>query len=208
MIVPCACITIGTRRTMPSRSARMVNRPRPLPACSRTGTLRSRPGKFSRKGRASPPMVAMPIGGLAPSGCATAKGRPDSPSTTRELRSASAKTASLLGKARSFVRVASSRSRKASAATPGDIRSGSANTMSNAITSAPICSQAVDEIGDARARPRPLADRPQALLVDIDDDDRPLRRIARMQHLEQIEDANPKLLDRQRIGDRAVRRAR
>ena len=138
MIAPCACITTGTRLTIPSRSGRIVKSPRPLAACSRTGTLRSRPGKLSRKGRASPPMVAMPIGGWAPPGSATAKGRPDLPTTTRDLRKASASIASLLGSERSFVRVASSRSRNVSAATPGDIRSGSAKTTSNATTSAPI----------------------------------------------------------------------
>ena len=36
--------------------------------------------------------------------------------------------------------------------------------------------QARDQVGDARARPRPLAELAQAFLVDIDDDDRPLRR--------------------------------
>ena len=41
---------IGTRRTMPSRSGRMVNRPRPAAACSSTGTLRSRPGKSIHEG--------------------------------------------------------------------------------------------------------------------------------------------------------------
>ena len=83
-------------------------------------------------------MVAMPIGGWAPPVCSTAKGRPDSPTTTRDLRKASASTASLLGNVRSFARVASSMSRNVSAAMPGDMRSGSAKTTSNATTSAPI----------------------------------------------------------------------
>jgi len=61
--------------------------------------------------------------------------------------------------------------------------------------------QAVDEIGDARSRPWPLTDRAEAFLVDIDDDDRPLRCVARLQHLEQVKDANPKFLERQWIDD-------
>ena len=61
--------------------------------------------------------------------------------------------------------------------------------------------QAGDEIGDARSRPGPLADGLETFFVDIDDHDRPLRCFARMQHLEQIEDADPKFLNRNRIGD-------
>jgi len=37
--------------------------------------------------------------------------------------------------------------------------------------------------------------------VDIDDNDRPLRCLARMYHLEKIEDADAKFLNRNRIGD-------
>ena len=33
MVMPCACMIIGTRRTMPSRSGRIVNSPRPAAAC-------------------------------------------------------------------------------------------------------------------------------------------------------------------------------
>ena len=51
---------------------------------------------------------------------------------------ASAKIRSLLGSARNFSRVASSRPRKFSAALSGLSRSGSANTTSKAITTAPI----------------------------------------------------------------------
>ena len=49
MVWPCACMIIGTRRTMPSRSGLIVNRPRPAAACSSTGMLRSRPGKFEHE---------------------------------------------------------------------------------------------------------------------------------------------------------------
>ena len=61
--------------------------------------------------------------------------------------------------------------------------------------------QTGNEIGDARARPRPLADGLETFFVDIDNDDRPLRCLARMHHLEKIEDADAKFLNRNRIGD-------
>ena len=61
--------------------------------------------------------------------------------------------------------------------------------------------QPVDEIRDSRARPWPLADSLEAFFVDIDDNNRPFGRFARVQHLEKIENANAKLLNRQRIGE-------
>ena len=63
MVAPCATISIGTRRTMPSRSFLIVNRPRPAAACSSTGTLRSRPGKSNRNGCGSSPRIASPVTG-------------------------------------------------------------------------------------------------------------------------------------------------
>ena len=58
-----------------------------------------------------------------------------------------------------------------------------------------------DQIGQGGARPRPLPDRLEAGLVDIDDDDRPCRLLARPQHLKQIESAHPQFLERPRIGE-------
>ena len=88
---------------------------------------------------------------------------------------------------------------------PGDIRSGSAKTTSKPMPARASLGQTRDEIGDERARPRPLPELLQALFVDIDDDDRPLRCIARMQHLKEIENADAKLFDRTR--DRPSRSA-
>ncbi len=138
MVWPCACMIIGTRRTMPSRSGLIVNRPRPAAACSSTGTLRSRPGKFEHEAlrllaQHREPGHRQRLVERARSPPAA----PDSPSTTREFLMASAKTWSLLGSARSLARVSSSRLRKVSAATAGLSRSGSENTASNAITTAP-----------------------------------------------------------------------
>src|SRR5215831_13919868 len=50
-------------------------------------------------------------------------------------------------------------------------------------------SQSGDEIGDARARPRPLAYRIEAFFVDIGNDDWSLRCVAGVQYLEKVEDA-------------------
>ena len=58
--------------------------------------------------------------------------------------------------------------------------------------------QARDQVGDARARPRQLAELAQAFLVDIDDDDRPLRCNARLDDLEDVEGPQPKLFKRRR----------
>ena len=52
-----------------------------------------------------------------------------------------------------------------------EIRSGSAKSMSKAITAEPA-SQLVDESCDDGARPRPLTDLAEADVVDIDDADR------------------------------------
>ncbi len=92
MVWPWASMIIGTRRTMPSRSGRMVKSPRPAAACSNTGTLRSKPGKSNMKGCGSSPSIASPVTGSDLSRATSSSGRPDSPSTTREARIASAKT--------------------------------------------------------------------------------------------------------------------
>ena len=61
--------------------------------------------------------------------------------------------------------------------------------------------QASDQIGEAGSRPRPLTELSQALLVDVDDDDRALRCDARLQDLEEIECPETELFERCRIGD-------
>src|SRR4029079_1328817 len=61
-------------------------------------------------------------------------------------------------------------------------------------------SQTRNNVGDARARPRPLTEAVQAFLVNVDDDNRPLRRLARMQDLKEVKDADTKLLQQDRIG--------
>ena len=56
--------------------------------------------------------------------------------------------------------------------------------------------QFIDQIRDPGPRPWPLAELLQALVVDINDDDRPCRFVVRVEPLEGIEGPNPKLLDR------------
>ena len=58
-----------------------------------------------------------------------------------------------------------------------------------------------DQIGYARAWPRPLAERLEAFLVDIDDDDGSLFGDARRQLLEEVESLKSEFLDWKRIGD-------
>ena len=53
--------------------------------------------------------------------------------------------------------------------------------------------------GDQRARPRPLAVLLQAGLVDVDDHHRPELGLARLDHLVEVEAAQPQFLDRDRI---------
>ena len=55
-----------------------------------------------------------------------------------------------------------------------------------------------DHVGDARSRPRTLAELSQAFLVDIDNDDRPLRRVTGLDDLENIERPEAKLFERRR----------
>ena len=83
---------------------------------------------------------------------------PDSPNTTRERRMASAKSWSLLGRARSLALVSSSRLRNVSAATSGLSRSDSAKMTSKAITTAPSLVRLVMRSAITRPRPRPLTD--------------------------------------------------
>ena len=61
--------------------------------------------------------------------------------------------------------------------------------------------EARDHFGDARSRPRPLAQRPQAFLVDIDDDDRSFGGFARLDDLKNIESAQTEFFERGWIGD-------
>ena len=60
--------------------------------------------------------------------------------------------------------------------------------------------EAGHEVGHRGARPRPLPDRLEAVLVDIDNDDRVPALHARAQHLKEIERPQPQFLKRARIG--------
>ncbi|MGY2932387.1 hypothetical protein ACVWZ6_001989 [Bradyrhizobium sp. GM6.1] len=57
----------------------------------------------------------------------------------------------------------------------------------------------LDHVGDPRPRPRPLAELGEALVVDVDDGDRPRRLVARIDQLKHVERAQPQFLDRRRI---------
>ena len=70
--------------------------------------------------------------------------------------------------------------------------------------------QTADDVGQARARPRPLTETwvGKALLVDIDDGDRPCLLDPGLDALEGIEGPDTQLLDRGRIEQSAGRRNR
>jgi hypothetical protein len=57
-----------------------------------------------------------------------------------------------------------------------------------------------NQIGEHRARPGPLADFFLALVIQVDNDDRPRRLLARAQDLKEIENAQPRFLQRLRVG--------
>ena len=58
-----------------------------------------------------------------------------------------------------------------------------------------------DEIGNPGAWPRPLPELFQALVVDIDDGDRPDGLLARLDALESVKGPDADFLDRRRVGD-------
>ena len=97
-------MTIGTRRTMPSRSGPMVNRPRPAAAVFQHLDVTQQPREIEYKrlriaaerGKPGDRQLLVEVR-------VTASSRPDSPSTTRDCRIASAKIWSLLGSARNLL---------------------------------------------------------------------------------------------------------
>jgi hypothetical protein len=52
-----------------------------------------------------------------------------------------------------------------------------------------------------------LAEAIEALFVYIDNDDRPLRRFARMQHLKEVEDADAKLVQQDGVSEAQGRKS-
>ena len=150
-----------------------VRRPRPAAACSSTGMLRSRPGNVNRNGFGSRPERRDP-GRRRLSDRRHVVGRmPDWPRTTRDCLIASASTSSLLGRLRSFalrllVEVAEAIGGDARAT----CRSGFGEHHVEGDGDRAEAGQPLDQVGDQRARPRPLPERAQAVLVDIDDDHR------------------------------------
>ena len=201
MMLPCACITIGTRRTMPSRSVRMLNRPRPAAACSRTGMLRSSPGKLNRNGFGSPPSAATPTDGGCASGCGTddrqaglAEHDPRLLDGVGHDLVVARQRAQLVPRLLVEIAIDVRRERRRQ-----PVRLGEDDVEGD--RGGAELGQPRDQVGDARARPRPLAELAQAFLVDIDDDDRPLRGDAGLDDLEEIEGPQAQLFERARIGD-------
>ena len=173
MVWPCACMIIGTRRTMPSRSGLIVNRPRPAAACSSTGTLRNRPGKSNMKRCGSSPSIASPgdrqrlverrdflrQAGFAEHDAGRLDGFGEDLVVARQRAQLGAGL---------LIEVAEGVGRKGRVET---VRLGKHRVEGDHDRTEP--GQFGDEIGNPRARPRPLPELFQALVVDIDDGDRP-----------------------------------
>ena len=158
----------GTRRTMPSCSVLMVSTPKPAAACSGCGCCATGRETGQSSDCGSPPSIASAVTGNEVS-------RPG----TRRQAGFAKHDARLLDRfgdnlvvarqPRNLSRVTSSRSRTVAATIPGDMRSGSRKRISKPIATAPELGQLVDHVGDAGARPRPLAVFARDLLVEIDD---------------------------------------
>ena len=131
------------------------------------------------------------------------EGKPVSPSTTRELphRVGQDLRRCLARRAASPWSLRRDRE-NVSAAAPGRHSVGLGEHDIEGDNERAHLGQPRDQVGDARARPRPLAERLEAFLVDIDDDDRPLCRLrAADSTWKKSKAANPQFLERQRIGD-------
>ena len=157
-ISPPATMTIGTRRTMPSRSGINTEQARapPLPFRARERCA-ARYGKAIRI-RLGVWRARCHTGARQAADITLIDARRDTGLSKHDadLRIAAANTSSLLGSDCSFARVASSRSLNEFAATAGDMRSGSEKITSNANRSALQRGEAIDEVGDQCARPWPL----------------------------------------------------
>ena len=152
-------------------------------------------------GCGSSPSIASPVTGSFASRSARTFGPPDSPSTTRELRMASAKILSLLGSARNLdahllIEIAEGVGGEIGIEPVGLGEHGVERDHHGAEPG-----QVGDDVGDPRPRPRPLTELRigQAPFVDVDDRDRPHRLLAWIEHLEDIEGSDPQLVDRSRI---------
>ena len=201
MRTSCASMIMGTRRTIPSRSGTMVKRPRPAAASSSTLTLRSSPpnlnsqgvGVLAKHGEAGDRQLLVEIRvnvvspGFAEHHARLPDGVSEDPIIAGQRLQLFArrlvKTAEIIG---------------------GDVgiepvRLGENHVERDHDRAHP--GQSVDDIGDARARPWPLAEPGigQALLVDVDDGDRPCLLHPGIDKLEGIESADSQLFHRRRI---------
>ena len=201
MVWPCASMIIGTRRTMPSRSGLIVNRPRPAAACSSTLVLRSRPGNSNMKRCGSSPSIASPVTGSVLSSAASSSAAPDSPSTTRDVPDRFGEDLVVARQRPQFgagvlIEVAE-RIGRIGGIEPVRLRKHRVERDHDGAQPG----QLGNEIGDPRPRPRPLAELFQALVVDIDDGHRPCGLLAGIDALEEIEGPDANFLDGSRIGD-------
>ena len=178
MVTPCASMIIGTRRTMPSRSGLIVNRPRPAAASSSTGTLRSRPGNSNMKGCGSSPSIASPVTGRDLSSSAVDLGKSGFAEHHARMphrigeNLIVARQRPQLG-AGFLIEIAEGIGRDVGIEPVGlgehDVEGDHDGAEFG---------QVGDHVRDPRSRPRPLAELGQSFgLVDVDDGDRRLREL-------------------------------
>ena len=207
MVAPCACMIIGTRRTMPSRSGLIVSRPRP------------RGGRFQHRRVAQ---QAREIEHEALRVLAQHR-KPGHRKRLVEFGDDIGQSGFAEHHARVPHRIGENLvvARQRAQLGPGllvEIAEG----VGGDVGIEPVGlrehdvegdrdgaepGQVGDHVGDPRPRPRPLAELRQALLVDIDDGDRPCGLHAGIDALEGIEGPDPDFLDRRRIGDAQRRKA-
>ena len=199
-MTPSASITMGTRRTTPSRSGLIENSPRPAAASSIGATLRSSAGKVTRCGFGSPPSVAKPVctfevvfGVLRDEAEAGLPG---------DDARAGDRLAEQLIAARQLAQFRAGLVVEAAEALGRDVRRGPVRLGEHHVEGdgdAAERGQARDEIGHDRARPGPLADLLEARLVDVDDHDRPQRRLPRLERLVEVEAPEPQPFEQGRV---------
>ena len=201
MVWPCASMIIGTRRTMPSRSGLIVNRPRPAAACSSTLDVAQQAREFEHEAlrllaqhRQSRHRKRLVERGQLFRGPRFAEHHARGPDRFGEDLVVARQRAQF--GAGVLIEVAE-RIGRIGGIEPVRLRKHHVERDHDGAQPG----QFGNEIGDPRPRPRPLAELFQALVVDIDDGHRPCGLLAGIDALEEIEGPDANFLDGGRIGD-------
>ena len=178
-----------------------VDRADPVAAASRTGRLRRGAGESADE---RPRIVAGDgKAGLGRRGSATAGWRAPSPAPSAPRdRLREDRVVARHGRRSSGEIACGPLPTARFTASSGEVRSGSAEQDVEGDDRRALAASWSSEIGDGRARPRPLADPGERILVDIDDAHRQGRVVGcRRQPLVGIEGDQPERPDEERVGD-------